>query len=143
MPETFYGEWDILVTGFESAYSQRFIIAGSTTTDGAYDGLPGVNVSADGEAWTVTMEWNDNAGSGWQPSEVRKAAQYKIDEGLTITLGADDNVPGQGDLDFNDLVLTLTSLDSSVNPPANDPPLDFTITERELRPAVSDTDSKS
>jgi hypothetical protein len=46
-----------------------------------------------------------------------------------------DNVEALRDFDYNDVVVSCTSLDPTVNPPATDPPLDFTITEDQLRPA--------
>lgn len=117
----------------ESAFSQRFVIGGSVGADGAYDGTPGVSVQVSGDAWTLDLEWNDNVASGWQPSDVRKSADYTIGNGLVVTLGADDNVDAVRDRDFNDLVVACRSTDPAVDPPATDPPLDFTITEDQLR----------
>lgn len=131
---TFYGDWFVEVIGVDSAFSQRFVISGSDLADGAYDGVDGISARVSGEAWTIDLEWNDNASSGWQPSDVQKTATYTIDVGLVVTLGADDNVEELQDRDFNDMVVACTSLDPTVNPPMTDPPLDFTITEDQLRP---------
>lgn len=133
MTQTFYGEWFVQVVSRESAFDQRFVISGSDTSDGPYDGTPGVSTQVSGDSWTLTLEWNDYVGSGWQPSGVRESAEYTIQDGLVITLGADDNIEPVRDLDYNDVVVSCTSLDPSINPPATDPPLDFTITEDQLR----------
>ena len=133
MAETFFGPWTVEVVGVESAFSQRFVITGSDSADGAYDGTMGVMVQVGGEEWRLDLEWNDNAGSGWQPSGVRRGADFSISDGLTVTLGADDNVEAVRDHDFNDVGLACHSLDPAVDPPATDPPLDFTITEDMLR----------
>ena len=135
MTQTFYGEWFVQVVSRDAAFGQRFVVSGSDATDGAYDGITGVSTPVSGDTWTLDLEWNDNAGSGWQPSGVRKSAEYTIQGGLVVTLGADDNVEALRDFDYNDVVVSCTSLDPTVNPPATDPPLDFTITEDQLRPA--------
>ncbi|MEU2717951.1 hypothetical protein [Streptomyces sp. NPDC007205] len=133
MTQTFHGEWFVQVVSWESAFDQRFVISGSDSADGPYAGTPGVGTQVSGDRWTLTLEWNDNVASGWQPSGVRKSAAYTIQDGLVITLGADDNVEPLRDLDYNDLVVSCTSLDQAINPPASDPPLHFTITEDQLR----------
>ena len=135
MTQTFYGEWFVQVVSRDAAFGQRFVVSGSDATDGAYDGITGVSTPVSGDTWTLELEWNDNAGAGWQPSGVRKSAEYTIQGGLVVTLGADDNVEALRDFDYNDVVVSCTSLDLTVNPPATDPPLDFTITEDQLRPA--------
>ncbi|MET8030939.1 hypothetical protein [Streptomyces avermitilis] len=133
MTQTFHGAWFVQVVSRESAFDQRLVISGADSGDGLYEGTPGVTAQVSGDRWTLALEWNDNVASGWQPSGVRKSAAYTIQDGLVITLGADDNVEPVRDLDYNDVVVTCTSLDPNVNPPAGDPPLDFTITEKQLR----------
>jgi hypothetical protein len=133
MTQRFYGPWSVEVISRDADYGERFVIGGSANADGAYDGTPGVSVQVSGDAWTLDLEWNDNVGSGWQPSDVRKSAEYTINNGLVVTLGADDNFDAVRDHDYNDVVLACRSLDAAVDPPAKDPPLDFTITEDQLR----------
>jgi hypothetical protein len=133
MTQTFFGPWTVQVVSVDAAFSERFVIAGSANADGAHDAAPGARVQVSGDAWTLELEWNDNIGSGWQPSDVRKAAEYTITDGLIITLGADDNLDAVRDHDYNDVVLACRSLDPTVDPPAQDPPLVFTITEDQLR----------
>jgi hypothetical protein len=133
MTQTFYGPWSVEVVSLEASFSERFVIGGSANADGAYDGTPGVSVQVSGDEWTLDLQWNDNTGSGWQPSDVRKTAEYTISDGLVVTLGADDNLDAVRDHDYNDVVLACRSMDPTIDPPATDPPLDFTITEDQLR----------
>lgn len=133
MTQTFYGPWSVEVVSRDAAFGERFVISGSANADGAYNATPGVSVQVSGDTWTLDLEWNDNAGSGWQPSDVRKSAEYTITNGLVVTLGADDNFDAVRDYDYNDVVLACGSLDPAVDPPPKDPPLDFTITEDQLR----------
>lgn len=70
-----------------------------------------------GPRWFLRFEWNDNAGSGWQPSDLRRIdASYTLQEGLVTVLGADDNFEQFGDHDFNDLILRCRNLDPELNP---------------------------
>ena len=138
MTQTFYGEWLVRVDSRDAAFGERFLISGSDAADGAYDGTPGVNTTVSGDTWTLDLEWNDNAGSGWQPSAVLKTATYTLHEGLVVTLGADDNVEALRDFDYNDVVVSCLSLDTAINPPASAPPIDFTITRDQLRPSDPD-----
>ncbi len=129
MTEIFYGTWSIRVSVIRAGYAQRFIISGSAGSDGVYPGIVGSTLpQVTGSQWTVTMEWNDNAGSGWLPSEVRRSASYTVQDGLVVQLGADDgNAPGR-DFDFDDLVLVCVNLDPDINPfPPGPPPFDFSL----------------
>jgi hypothetical protein len=135
MSEAFSGPWSVEVASLETAYAQRFMISGALTGDGLYPAATGFRVDVSGEAWILQLEWNDNAGSGWQLSDVRRSAEYTIREGLTVTLGADDNIDAVRDYDYNDVVLVCRSLDPEIDPPAKDPPLDFTISDDQfMRP---------
>jgi len=128
--QLFSGNWVIQVFSKDAAFSERFVIEGSLASDGAYAGettTPPVSVS--GPRWFLRFEWNDNAGSGWQPSDVRRTgASFTLQEGLVTFLGADDNFSQLRDHDFNDLVLRCRNLDPEINPriPLTTPP-DFTV----------------
>jgi hypothetical protein len=108
----------VTVFSKDAAFSERFVIEGSVSSDGVYAGettTPPVSVS--GARWFLRFEWNDNAGSGWQPSDIRRtAASYTLQEGLVTFLGADDNFEQFRDQDFNDLVLRCRNLDPEINP---------------------------
>jgi hypothetical protein len=118
MSEEFFGDWTLEVIEKEAAFSERFVIDGSDASDGVYPGettTPPLAVT--GARWRVTLEWNDNAGSGWQPSDVRRTgAAYTLQDGLVIVLGADDNFPQFRDEDYDDVVLRCTSNDPRINP---------------------------
>jgi len=128
--EEFFGPWTVEVAQKDAAFSERFVIEGSDASDGAYPGETGTPaVSVTGERWRIRLEWNDNAGSGWQPSAMRRLdVGYTIQQGLVVQVGADDNYEEFRDDDFNDVVLECRSDDPRVNPwhPfAN--PYDFTL----------------
>jgi hypothetical protein len=116
--QLFSGHWTVAVFSKDANASQRFVIAGSDASDGIYAGettTPPVSVS--GPRWFLRFEWNDNAGSGWQPSDIRRiGASYTLQEGLVTLLGADDNFEQFRDHDFNDLILRCRNLDPELNP---------------------------
>ena len=118
MPEIFYGTWLIDVIAKDAAFSQRYVITGSDGVDGAYPAdttTPQLQVS--GAEWTLTMEWNDNAGSGWQPSRVRRSpVNFTVEAGLVLVLGVDDNSIQFADEDFNDVQLRCQNIDRHLIP---------------------------
>lgn len=118
MPEIFYGTWLIDVIAKDAAFSQRYVINGSDRVDGDYPAdttTPRLQVS--GAEWTLTMEWNDNAGSGWQPSRVRRSTvDFTVENGLVIVLGVDDNWIQVADNDFNDVQLRCQNIDPHLTP---------------------------
>lgn len=132
MTEIFYGDWTVEVFSKDAAFSQRFIIDGSDASDGVHPGATGTApVSVSGQRWSITMEWNDDVGSGWQPSDVRRtSATFTLQDGLVILLGADDNFEQLRDHDFNDVVLRCHNTDPTLTPwqPLGNP-LDFTLPE--------------
>jgi hypothetical protein len=110
--------WLIDVTAKVAAFSQRYIISGSDRADGTYPadvGTPQIQVS--GEEWTLTLQWNNNAGSGWQPSRViRRNVNFTVEDGLVLELGADDNWVQIADNDFDDVVLRCQNIDPHLIP---------------------------
>lgn len=124
MREVFFGAWNVVVTAKDADFSERYVIRGSDQSDGAYDGVPGTGPGrVEGEEWSIEMEWNNNVDSGWRPSGVaRTQASFDVIDGLQVTLGADDNDEPHRDGDFNDMFLTLTSLDPGLQPLPGGPP---------------------
>lgn len=115
--ENFRGDWLVQFSSTSADFSQRFVIIGSTSSDGIYPGTAGTQISrVSGQKWSIKMEWNNNVGSGWQPSDIRTYPTYLIQEGLIITLYADDNYENMRDFDYNDLVPRCRSLDPALNP---------------------------
>lgn len=117
MALTFFGPWQIEVLSRHAAFSERFVIGGIVGSDGAYPiDITTKSLKADGTRWTIELEWNNNAGSGWLLSDVRKIASTTLAEGLAVILGADDDFPNLRDGDFNDAVVRLRNLDPVLNP---------------------------
>lgn len=114
----FSGSWTVEVYFKDAAFSERFVISGSDKSDGIYLGevtTPPILVS--GPRWFLRFEWNNNAGSGWQASDLRRiGASYTLQDGLVTFLGADDNLEALRDHDFNDLVLRCRNRDLHINP---------------------------
>lgn len=143
MEEIFFGNWYVEVSQkSSSAFSQRFRIVGSDSSDGTYMGTPGMVINVSGEGWKIIMEWNDGVGSRWQSSDIRRLITYSVSDGLVKKLGADDNIfnPNR-DYDFNDLVIICKNLDPTLNPLYPMTTLfDFTFPEKllELPPTTND-----
>ncbi len=129
MSITFYGPWSLTVLSTSAVDLERAIIAGSAASDGTLAGVAGFSIPRiDGAAWTMDMQWSSDGGATWAPSRIRRLPASTPVDGLIITLGADDGPPGQGDGDFNDLVIRLVYLDPVINPPTvGTPPFSFTV----------------
>jgi hypothetical protein len=101
MQIAFEGKWRGTVTGRNAGFSQRVVVSGATSGNGAYNGVVGASfVFEDG---FVELQWNDNAGSGWQESAVISSIGMSSPLVTVRFLSADDNVPGSRDGDFDDL----------------------------------------
>jgi hypothetical protein len=118
MTETFYGTWLIDVVGKDAWYSQRYVISDSDRADGIYAAdLTTPRLLVSGQEWTLTLEWNDNAGSGWQVSRTRRLpVDFTAKDGLVVVLGVDDNWPQFADGDFDDVVLRCQNIDPELIP---------------------------
>ena len=135
----FHGDWTVEVFFKEAFFDQRFAISSSDTSDGVYPGVPGsppVNVT--GMKWQISLEWNDNANSGWQPSDVRRnTVDYTVSDGLVVMIGADDNYEQFRDHDFNDIVLRCRNTEQRLapwHPIVN--PYDFTLPDSVRHPGL-------
>lgn len=110
MAEAFSGRWELRVTAKNAGFAHRLRVVGATSGSGTYAGSPGVTAVVDGPAWSVFLEWNDEAGSGWQESAVARSAGAITPLIAVEELRADDNVPALRDHDFDDLVVSCVSL---------------------------------
>lgn len=119
MAVSFQGKRRIRVTQKNASFDQRFRITGATSGNGTYPGVVGAQAVVDGPNWSITLEWNNNAGSGWQESAVSVGVGSISPLVLISILGADDNFPDQRDGDFDDLIVFVEDLD----------PI-FTVTQR-------------
>lgn len=127
MPEEFSGPWSIEVVLHHAAFDQQFVIEGSDQSDGAYPGVPGTMVAqVDGPAWRLIPQWNSGA-SGWLPSATLRTTEFTTEQGLVVTVGADDTPPAGQDFDFDDLVVRCVALDKELNPYAGSTPADLTL----------------
>jgi hypothetical protein len=111
MPESFEGKWRLTVMQKFSGFQQRFKILGASAGNGTYPGIVGTEVVVQGNNWTVTLEWNDGAGSGWQESGVLRSVGLPSPLVIYNVLWGDDNFPNQRDNDFDDLVIACADLD--------------------------------
>lgn len=101
------GTWVVEVKSKSAAWSQRFIIEGSDSSDGTYNGLPGITALASGDQWGVSIENNPTGPVSWQPSRER-LANFRVDGGFfRVDIESDDGGAGPDD-DFNDLILTIS-----------------------------------
>ena len=118
MTQRFSGAWIVDVAQKDASFSQQFIVGGSVASDGVYvrqTTTPPFSIA--GPQWSIRFERNDNAGSGWQPSDERRiSAKYTLQDGLVVLLGADDNFVEFRDHDFNDLIVRCRNDDPSLNP---------------------------
>lgn len=101
MRVAFEGKWRGTVTGREAGFPQRVEVTGAAAGNGAYDGIVGNSfVFEDGVA---ELQWNDNAGSGWQESGIISSIGMTSPLVTVRSISADDNVPADRDGDFDDL----------------------------------------
>jgi hypothetical protein len=128
----FYGHWIVEVVARDAAFDQRILITGNSGSNGTYSGTVGTAFHVSGSKWALSCEWNDNAGSGWLPSDLKEtSAVYLDNKGFIVTIGVDDNLIQSRDGDFNDVVVALRYLDpivDAINPIL--PPYDFTISQK-------------
>src|SRR6476659_8797676 len=105
----FQGKWRGRVTGRNAGFSQRVLVSGAASGNGAYNGVVGTSfVFEDGQ---VELQWNDDAGSGWQDSAIISSIGMTSQLVVARFLSADDNVPSQRDGDFDDLKVAFEHLD--------------------------------
>ena len=117
MALTFYGKWIVEVVSKDAAFDERFVISGAMVGTGIHAGVVGTSVQVEGSNWQIAFEWNNPEVPGWHPSDERKlSADFLLDQGLTVTIGVDDNSPAVRDHDYNDVVVRLRNIDSPLNP---------------------------
>ncbi len=110
MPEFFQGKWRGAVTARDAAFGERVVVSGAKSGNGAYNGVVGNSfIFEDG---LVELQWNNNAGSGWQPSAIISSVGMTSPLVVFRTISADDNFPDQRDGDFNDVVVSFEYLDA-------------------------------
>jgi hypothetical protein len=118
MSELFHGRWLVLVLSKDAGADQRVMITGADSGAGDLPGVPGEVVEVQGAEWTLALEWSVDGGATWDASRIRRSAVFTAQDGLVVTLGADDGPAATADEDFNDLVVVVSALDEPLGPPA-------------------------
>jgi hypothetical protein len=109
MAEHFRGKWRGTVIGRTASYAQRVLVTGASSGNGAYNGVVGTSfVFEDGD---VELQWNNNSGSGWQPSATVSSVGMSSPLVVVRFISADDNYPNKRDGDYNDLKVKFEHLD--------------------------------
>jgi hypothetical protein len=106
------GRWRVTAVQRQAAFDQRFVIAGSANADGIYPGVVGTSVVVAGngqQPWALTIQ--HNAGSGWANSELRETPRVTTGSQITLDIQSED-LPGQPNPDFNDLVVRVDKVDA-------------------------------
>jgi hypothetical protein len=126
---TLSGKWTLRAIGNEAGWTQGVRITGSLAHDGDHVMLLGSELPhVEGGSFTVTPQALNPATNVWIDSLEQEQFGWDDQVGLTLTISADDNPPG--DLDFNDLVLLcLAEDDALVSPNAGIVRPDLTIPE--------------
>src|SRR4051812_2994320 len=87
----FQGKWRGTVTGRNAGFSQRVLVSGAASGNGAYNGVVGNTfVFEDGQ---VELQWNNDSGSGWQPSAFISSIGMTSPLVVVRFMSADDNFP--------------------------------------------------
>ncbi len=94
-----YGRWSLKITKAIHNWENRFRIEGATSGSGTYPPTVGLEVTADGPAWSVIGEYRESEAQSWKPSEMM------IDPGIErvdirAVMGAEDPLPSR---DFEDI----------------------------------------
>lgn len=103
MAITIKGNWKIRVKSKDADWDQRFVISDSTASKGTYPGVVGTQVEADGAKWKIQVQAY-NEGS-WLDSEMRIGPETPY--GISTTRVIETNDQGEGDKDYNDLVIEI------------------------------------
>lgn len=110
MQVPFQGKWRGRVAGRNAAFSQRVVVSGAASGNGAYNGVVGNSfIFEDG---LVELQWDNNSGSGWQPSGIISSVGMTSPLVVFKSISADDNFPDQRDGDFDDLIVWFEHLDA-------------------------------
>ena len=110
MKINFKGKWRGTVSFRNAAFSQRVVVSNAASGNGAYNGVVGNSfVFEDGD---VELQWNNNAGSGWQESAVITSTGMTSPLVTVRFISADDNSPANRDGDYDDLKVTFEHLDA-------------------------------
>jgi hypothetical protein len=129
----FSGKWTVEVISKNANFDIRFDIRGTApiTGQGPHMGVVGTSVPVDGPDWHIAFEWSKTNEFLWNACEARKlSADFLLDKGLVVTIGAHRDIPAEASHAFDELVVRLRNTDPQLNPfvPITHP--DFTYKRR-------------
>jgi hypothetical protein len=107
MAITMQNSWVVSFKSKSAAHDQRFIIAGATSGNGIYNGVPGETANVHGASWTVSVQHRD--AGGWFNSREKITSPVLSGSSYRFDIRTEDSV----DDDFNDLVLTCSAVATS------------------------------
>lgn len=105
-----YGRWHLKVTKAIHNWENRFRVEGAASGSGTYPPTEGLEVTADGTAWSLIGEYRESGSEPWKPAEMM------IDPGLDrvdirAMIGSEDPLPSR---DFEDIQWDARYLDGDV-----------------------------
>jgi hypothetical protein len=140
MPVTFYGKWSLEVVANANKFEERARIlgvGGGGVLAFTVDGTVGTKVAAIEKSrpelpWDVFMERSGDGGLTWQTNLVQRIPSVTPQDGLIVTLYADDSVVAPQDSNF---IVKFKYLNTQVNPPGpSTPPFGFTLPPSSFKP---------
>jgi hypothetical protein len=105
MAVDFQGQWRGTVVGRTADFGEHVLVTGAASGNGAYNGVVGNSFEFTGGQ--VDLQWNDEAGSGCQPSALITSTGMSSPLVTMRFISADDNYPDQRDGDFDDLQVSF------------------------------------
>jgi hypothetical protein len=144
MPVAFYGKWSLEVVANANKFEERARIIGQDMIGNergvlasTVDGKVGTKVVSTGledalAPWYVFMERSGDGGLTWQTNLIQRIPSVTPQDGLIVTLYADDSVVAPQDSNF---IVKFKYLNKQVNPPGpSTPPFGFTLPPSSFRP---------
>lgn len=116
MPIELSGRWELEVTKTIHTWENRFVIEGSTESDGVYPANDGDVVVADGlPSWELRGEYEDPSEPGvWQNAAMRRLSREQNGADLRYVIGSEDPLPIE---DYEDIQWEAEFVGSMVDVP--------------------------
>lgn len=128
MAERLHGPWRLTATKADNGVRERFVITGSSASDGRHEVQPGTPARLDvgGAQWEVGLEVR--VSNRWEDvGPLERSTQVAPGVGLTIRLSVGSVVDRSIIDPLSTLKLTLVSRDPVINPPPIPNPFDFSL----------------
>lgn len=105
-----YGRWSLKVTKAIHNWENRFRIDGATSGSGTYPPTVGLEITADGPAWSLIGEYRESEVDSWKPSKMMfDAGLDRVD--IKALAGSEDPLPSE---DFEDIQWDANFLDGTM-----------------------------